>query len=122
MLARASVQLHTATSAVLRAFLPELGQLNRRRLASLVGLAPLAYNSGRSRGPRRVPGGRPQIRRALFIAARAATRYDKRFAAFRARLETAGKGKKTAILAAACKLVKILNATLRDGKDFEPQI
>lgn len=111
--AASGIGAHTAS--VLLAYLPELGQLDRRRIAALAGLAPQANDSGRRRGPRRVWGGRPQLRRALFIAALAASRHDPVLAAFRARLEANGKAKKTAILAVARKLVTILNAMIRDN-------
>lgn len=107
-------------AASLLAQLPELGTLDRRRIASLAGLAPQACDSGTKRGRRRVWGGRPQIRRAMFIAALAASRYDARFKAFRARLEAAGKSKKTAIIAVARKLLTVLNAMLQNGSNYAP--
>lgn len=112
------------TASVLLAHLPELGRLDRRRIAALAGLAPQANDSGRRTGPRtgprRVWGGRPQLRRALFIAALAASRHDPVFFAFRARLEASGKAKKTAILAVARKLVIALNAMTRDNAPYQP--
>ena len=106
------------TAAILLAHLPELGSLDRRAIASLAGLAPQADDSGRRQGKRRVYGGRPQLRRALFIAALSAARCDPRFRAFRARLVEAGKPKKAAILAVARKLLTVLNAMIRDGAEY----
>ena len=106
------------TAAILLAHLPELGSLDRRAIASLAGLAPQADDSGKRQGKRRVYGGRPQLRRALFIAALSAARCDPRFRAFRARLVEAGKPKKAAILAVARKLLTVLNAMIRDGAEY----
>lgn len=106
------------TAAILLAQLPELGALDRRAIASLAGLAPQADDSGKRQGRRWVHGGRPQLRRALFIAALSAARCDPRFRAFRARLVEAGKPKKAAILAVARKLLTVLNAMVRDGVEY----
>lgn len=108
-------------AAVLIARLPELGQLAPRRIASLAGLAPHAADSGLSRGKRRIWGGRADVRRALYIAAFVASRYDPAMKAFRARLQTAGKPLKLALTACARKLLTILNAMLRDGQDYRKQ-
>lgn len=105
-------------AAQLVARLPELGQRDRRRIAALAGLAPQANDSGQRRGRRRVWGGRADLRRALYIAAMVASRHDPGFAAMRARLESAGKPKKVAIIAVARKLVTVLNALVRDGAAF----
>lgn len=127
VLRAAAAQLQTApgigpiVAAILLAQLPELGSLDRRRIASLAGLAPQACDSGIKRGRRRVWGGRPQIRTAMFIAALGASRFDPRFQAFRARLEQAGKSKKAAIIAVARKLLTILNAMIQNGSPYEPE-
>lgn len=116
--------LRTATgvgpyvAAVLLARLPELGRLDRRRIASLAGLAPQACDSGTRRGQRRVWGGRPEVRRALYLAAMSASRVDPALAAFKARLLAAGKPKKAAILATARKLLTILNAMMKSGSPY----
>ena len=107
-----------ALSAVILARLPELGQLDHRKIASLAGLAPHACDSGRSRGKRRIWGGRADVRRALYLAAFIASRYDPVLKTFRQRLQDAGKPVKLAITACARKLLTILNAMLRDGKDY----
>lgn len=105
-------------SAILIARLPELGRLDPRRIASLAGLAPHATDSGLKRGKRRIWGGRADARRALYIAAFVASRYDPAMKAFRARLQAAGKPLKLALTACARKLLTILNAMVRDGKDY----
>ena len=105
--------------AVLLARMPELGALDRRQIAALAGLAPQAVDSGMLRGKRRVWGGRPDVRRALFISALAASRFDPSYKAFRARLEASGKPKKVAIMAVARKLLTALNAMIRDQADYQ---
>ena len=123
-LARASAHLRSmpgigpVLSASLTARLPELGRLDRRAIASLAGLAPHACDSGVFRGKRRVWGGRAEVRRSLYLAGFIASRYDPRLRAFRKRLEAAGKPTKVAIVAVARKLLTILNAMFRDGKDY----
>lgn len=107
-----------AIAAALIARLPELGRLDRRRIASLAGLAPHACDSGLSRGKRRIWGGRADLRRALYLAAFIASRYDPTLKAFRQRLEAAGKPVKLAITACARKLLTILNAMFRDQTDY----
>jgi transposase len=100
------------------AYLPELGTLDRRAAASLAGLAPHACDSGTMRGRRMLWGGRAEARRALYLAAFIATRFDDRLRAFRERLQDAGKPPKLAIVAAARKFVTILNAMLRDQQQY----
>jgi transposase len=101
-------------SATLVARLPELGQLNRRQIAKLVGVAPLARDSGKTRGKRRCTGGRADVRTALYLGALVATRYNPVIRAFYQRLVAAGKPTKVALVACAHKLLTILNAMLRD--------
>lgn len=108
-----------ALSAVLIARLPELGQLGHGKIASLAGLAPHASESGLHRGKRRIWGGRADVRRALYLAAFIASRYDPTIRAFRSRLETAGKPVKLAITACARKLLTILNAMARDETNYQ---
>ena len=100
--------------------LAELGRLDRRAIAALVGLAPVADDSGHRRGRRAIAGGRPVPRGALYIAALHASRCDPGFRAFRARLIAAGKTVKQALVAVARKLLTVLNAMLRTGTDFVP--
>jgi transposase len=100
-------------STTLLAELPELGSLNRKEIAALVGVAPLNRDSGTLRGRRTVWGGRSQVRTALYMAALAATRFNPVIRAFYQRLETAGKPKKVALTACMRKLLTILNAMMR---------
>ena len=106
-------------AATLLAEMPELGSLSARAAGALAGLAPVARDSGRRTPPRAIGGGRPAPRRMLWIAALHATRCNPRFKACRERLEAAGKPPKKAVTAAARKLVVILNAMIRDEKDFD---
>jgi transposase len=110
-----------ALCAVLIARLPELGQLDHRRITSLAGLAPHACDSGLHRGKRRIWGGRADVRRALYIAAFIASRDDPTIKAFRKRLQAAGKPVKRAITACARKLLTILNAMVRNGQNYVKQ-
>lgn len=106
-----------ALSAVLIARLPELGQMDARKITSLAGLAPHACDSGLSRGKRRIWGGRADVRRALYLAAFIASRYDPMMKAFRARLQAAGKPVKLALTACARKLLTILNAMVKSDQN-----
>jgi transposase len=97
----------------LLADLPELGQLNRRQVAALAGVAPLARDSGQVRGKRLVWGGRAPVRATLYMAALVGTRYNLTIRTFYRRLVTSGKPKKLALVACMRKLLTILNAILR---------
>jgi len=98
--------------------LPELGQLDRRRIASLVGLAPYARDSGQKRGSRSIHGGRAAPRTALYLAAMVGSRWNPELAAMKARLQEAGKPPKVILIACARKLLTILNAIVRDQSDW----
>ncbi len=102
------------TILTLTAALPELGQLGRRQIAKLVGVAPLADDSGNRRGKRRIWGGRANVRAVVYMAAIVAMRHNPVMREFYERLLTAGKPKKVAIVACMRKLLTILNAMLRD--------
>jgi transposase len=93
--------------------LPELGQLNRRQIAALVGVAPLNHDSGTMRGKRTVWGGRAKLRSVLYMAALVGIRYNPIIAVFYQRLLNAGKAKKVALVACMRKLLTILNAIIR---------
>jgi transposase len=95
--------------------LPELGRLDRKRIAALVGIAPLNRDSGTLRGRRSVWGGRAHVRRTLYMATLAAIRFNPTVRAFHSRLRAAGKAKKVAIVACMRKLLTILNAMVRDN-------
>jgi transposase len=103
-------------SATLLAELPELGALNRKQIAALVGVAPLNRDSGTFRGKRSTWGGRAQVRRPLYMAALVATRCNPTLRAFYARLLAAGKPKKVALTACMRKLLVMLNAMVRDNQ------
>lgn len=111
--------LGPVVSATLLAELPELGQLDRRRIASLAGLAPMADDTGKRSGPRRIRGGRPVVRDMLYIAGLVASRCCPRLVAFRYRLLAKGRTPKQAIIAVARRLLVMLNAMMRDGRPFE---
>ena len=100
--------------------LPELGQLNRRRIAALAGVAPFACDSGTLRGRRVVWGGRASVRAALYMSALVATRWNPVIHAFYQRLLAAGKPKKVALVACMRKLLTILNVMLRTNTPWAP--
>lgn len=102
------------TILTLTAALPELGKLGRRQIAKLVGVAPLADDSGSRQGKRRIWGGRGGVRAVVYMAALVAMRHNPVIRDFYARLVAAGKPKKVAIVACMRKLLTILNAMLRD--------
>jgi len=99
--------------------LPELGQLTRRQICSLVGLAPFAKDSGKKIGARRIRAGRAAPRSALYLAAMNGARFNPVLKRMYERLLDAGKPKKVALVALARKLLTILNAMARDGKDWQ---
>ena len=101
-------------SCSLLAGLPELGTLNRKKIAALVGVAPLNRDSGKFRGKRTVWGGRADVRRVLYMGTLVATRYNPVIKAFYQRLLQAGKPKKLALTACMRKLLTILNAMLKN--------
>jgi len=106
-------------SRTLIAELPELGILGRKQIAALVGVAPFTRQSGQWRGKSFIGGGRASVRRALFMGAMAARRYNLVLKAFFERLVAAGKPKKVAIIAVARKLLTILNAIVCDGAPWK---
>jgi transposase len=106
-------------SATLIAQLPELGRLNRREIAALVGVAPIANDSGTSRGRRRVQGGRFEIRRVLYMATLTAARRNPVIKAFYQRLIATGKLPKVALVACMRKLLTALNAMVRNNKPWD---
>jgi transposase len=108
-----------ALARTLIAELPELGQLDRKKIAALVGVAPFNRDSGTLRGKRTVWGGRATIRATLYMAALVASRCNPAIAAFYKRLLAAGKPKKLALTACMRKLLTILNAMIRDQKPWQ---
>jgi transposase len=108
------------TATTLIASLPELGRLDRRRIAALVGLAPFARDSGAFRGRRMITAGRAPIRKVLFMATLTAIQHNPAIAAFYRRLVATGRPGKVALTAAMRKLLTILNAILRDRRPWIP--
>lgn len=100
--------------------LPELGRLSRREIASLAGLAPYTRRSGCWIGRSMIGGGRASVRSSLFIAAMVACRHNPVMRAFYQRLTSAGKSKMVALIAVARKILTILNAMIRDRKQWQP--
>ena len=108
-----------ATTLTLLSALPELGSLGRRPISKLAGIAPLANDSGKRKGHRRIWGGRAEVRAALYMATLSAMRYNPAIAPMYQRLVAAGKPKKVAMVACMRKLLTILNAMLRDGSQWD---
>lgn len=111
-----------ATVATLLAELPELGSLCRRRIAALVGVAPINRDSGQMRGQRSIWGGRADVRRTLYMATLVAVRHNAVFKTFYQRLLAAGKLKKVALVAAMRKMLTVLNAIAKSGKHWEDSL
>jgi transposase len=115
---RSTPGVGSVTAAILISDLPELGKLDRKEIASLVGVAPFNNDSGRHRGKRRIKGGRESVRRVLYMAALTAARCNPMIKSFYERLLKMGKEKKVALIACMRKLLTILNAMVRDMKPF----
>lgn len=110
----------TILSATLLAGLPELGHLNHKQIAALVGVAPFNRDSGPWRGQRQIWGGRSHIRAVLYMATLSAVRTNLRLRRFYQRLIDAGKLRKVALVACMHKLLTILNAMARDHSHWQP--
>lgn len=108
------------TAATLVAELPELGRLNRQKIAALVGLAPFNHDSGKRRGQRRIFGGRASVRTVLYMAALSAIRCNPVIRSFYQRLVAKGKAKKVAITACMRKILVILNTMAKTGQAWRP--
>ena len=109
-------------SRTLIAELPELGRLSHKQIAALVGVAPLNRDSGTFRGKRSVWGGRASVRSALYMSILSATKWNPVIRVFYQRLLAQGKPPKVAMVACMRKLLTILNAMVRDGKEWDPSI
>jgi transposase len=108
------------TARTLLAELPELGRLDRRAIAALVGVAPFNCDSGQYRGQRHIWGGRASVRTALYMAALVASRYNPVLRAFYQRLRAAGKPGKVALVAVMRKLLTTLNAMIKHETPWNP--
>jgi transposase len=109
-------------SSTLVAQVPELGQLDRRQVSALVGVAPFNRDSGTLRGKRTVWGGRSSVRATLYMATLVATRFNPVIKAFYQRLLEAGKPKKVALTACMRKLLTILNSMVKHGCPWNPEL
>lgn len=110
------------TSLTMLSKCPELGALNRREIAALVGVAPLANDSGKHRGKRSIWGGRAEVRAVLYMAALSAMRFNPDIKAFAERLKNKGKATKVVIVACMRKLLTIMNAMLKNMQPWVAQI
>ena len=108
----------STVSTGLIAGLPELGNLNRRQIAALVGVAPKNYDSGKRRGKRHISGGRFCVRKLLYMAALASIRHNAKLKRFYDDLKARGKESKVALVAVMRKIIITLNAMLRDSKNW----
>jgi transposase len=112
----------TGTANQLMADLPELGELNRQRIAKLSGVAPLANDSGPRRGQRSIQGGRQPVRNALYMAAFNTIKYCDRFKQFAKRLADAGKPFKVVLTATMRKLLVTLNQMVKTNSVYNPKL
>lgn len=110
------------TTLTLLAKCPELGTLNRREIAALTGVAPLANDSGKHRGKRFIWGGRADVRAVLYMAAISAIRCNDTIKAFAERLKKAGKPPKVVIVACMRKLLTIMNSMLKNNAPWNSKI
>jgi transposase len=106
------------TTATLLAELPELGKIDHKKIAALVGVAPMNYDSGRKRGYRKTKGGRAEVRSVLYMSTLVATRYNPLIQSQYQHLLKRGKLKKVALTACMRKFLVILNAMMRDQQPF----
>ena len=108
------------TTAAVIGGLPELGNLDHRKIAALVGVAPHPHDSGTLKGKRYIRGGRASVRSALYMAAMSAIQHNSLIKGYYQRLLAAGKEKKVALIACVHKLLIILNAMVREQKKWCP--
>jgi len=117
-LLRSAKSIGPVTAATLLADLPELGKLDRKQIAALVGVAPMNHDSGKKRGYRKTKGGRPGVRSVLYMSVLSGIRYNPVIKAQYEQLLKRGKEKKVAITACMRKILTILNAMMRDQQPF----
>lgn len=109
------------TACTLLGRVPELGKANRQEIAKLVGLAPIAQESGTWKGERHIEGGRADVRQALYMATLSCIQHNEKIRTFYHRLLERGKEKKVALIAAARKLLVILNTMLKNQTPWQPE-
>ncbi len=102
--------------------LPELGQLNRKQIAALVGVAPMNKESGAYKGKRKIRGGRHRVRTTLFMAMMSAIQYNPKIKAIYTRLVDAGKPKKVALVACMRRMITILNIMVKNGTVWDDSL
>jgi transposase len=107
-------------ASTLLSSLPELGQRSHKEIAALVGVAPYNHDSGKHRGERRIRGGRMNVRNVLYVCTVAALRCNPVIKKKYKELVARGKARKSALIACSHKLLRILNALLRDGQKYQP--
>jgi len=121
-LLRSARSIGRVTAATLVAELPELGKLDRKEIAALVGVAPMNQDSGRRRGYRRTKGGRPEVRCVLYMATLTAIQSNPVIKPHYEQMVKRGKEKKVAITACMRKMLTILNAMVRDQQPFRASV
>ncbi|MBW8192862.1 transposase [Neiella marina] len=102
--------------------LPELGKLNRKEIAALVGVAPMNRESGRFNGKRRIKGGRHRVRTVMFMAMMSAIQCNEVFKRKYQQLKAAGKIPKVAVVACMRKLIVILNTMIKNGESWDEKV
>jgi transposase len=112
----------SVTAVTLVAELPELGRLNRKEIAALAGVAPFTRESGRFQGERKIRGGRPTVRTALYMTALAAIQFNPDLREFALRLRQRGKKGKVVLVACMRKLLTILNVMVREQTMWSPRL
>jgi len=110
------------SSFTMMARCPEIGQLNRRQIAKLVGTAPLACDSGKHRGKRRIWGGRADVRKVLYMGTVSAMQHNSTIKEFAQRLKAAGKPAKVVIVACMRKLLTIMNTIIKTNTPWNPTL
>ena len=109
------------TATTLLIDMPELGQLDSKKIAALAGLAPMTQQSGKWQGKERITGGRASLRRAIYMPALVAIRFNRDLHDKYQQMVKAGKAKKVAITAIMRRIIVLANTLLREGRDWQPQ-
>lgn len=109
----------SVTASVLMADMPELGQIDRRQIVSLAGLAPRAFESGKYKGKRRLGAGRRHVRKVMYMAALSVVAQGKFFQPFINRMRSEGKAPKAIIIAVARKLLTVINTIVKQQQPFD---